>query len=114
MILSSPTYPDASNMRTKAKETFVSDFNIKYLTFCPSFSLQIHHDASINFSMSICMHGWRWSKPQKLITVEECTVKEKSGEMLPRISSLWVPVREHIVSFSVYTFVQCREIYFHF
>lgn len=33
MILSSHTHTDASNMRTKANETFVSDFDIKYLTF---------------------------------------------------------------------------------
>lgn len=34
------------------------------------------------------MHSWRQNMPLKLTTFEECTVKEKSGETLARVSSL--------------------------
>lgn len=34
------------------------------------------------------MHSWRQSLPQKLTTFEECTVAEKSGETLARVSSV--------------------------
>lgn len=47
--------------------------------------------------------------PQKLITFEECTVKEKSGEALSMVSSLWDPVKEHRASFSISSFIRYRQ-----
>jgi len=52
--------------------------------------------------------------PQKLITFEECAVKEKSDETLSRVSSLCDPVKKHTASFSISLFIQYRQSCFHF